>query len=211
MRKTLSFAEAINHRSNYPNQGSTHKMFLRTKLKSATLTLGLLTAFGAVVQAQQPATQNPTAGPERMGRGEGRGFRRGPGAEGGFGPAMLRELNLTDDQKQQVRTILQQSFAGSKTAREELRQLGEKRRQGTLTTEEEARARTLHEQMRAAMKDTETKIASVLTVEQKAKIDELRKERKAKHEGFGGPRRGFRGQPGQGNPTTQKPLTAPSN
>ena len=189
-------------------------MFLRTKLKSATLTLGLLTAFGAVavvVRAQQPATQNPTAGPERMGRGEGRGFRRGPGAEGGFGPAMLRELNLTDDQMQQVRTILQQSFAGSKTAREELRQLGEKRRQGTLTTEEEARARTLHEQMRAAMKDTETKIASVLTVEQKAKIEELRKERKAKHKGFGSPRRGFRGQPGQGNPTTQKPSTPPSN
>ena len=188
-------------------------MFLRTKLKSATLTLGLLTAFGAVVavvQAQQPATQNPTEGPERMGRAEGRGFRRGPGA-GGFGPAMLRELNLTDDQKQQVRTILQQSFAGSKTAREELRQLGEKRRQGTLTTEEEARARTVHEQLRASMKDTETKIASVLTVEQKAKVEELRKERKAKHEGFGGPRRGFRGQPGQGNPATQKPSTPPSN
>ena len=54
-----------------------------------------------------------------MGRGEGRGFRRRPGPEGGFGPGMLRELNLTDDQKQQVRTILQQSFAGSKTAREE--------------------------------------------------------------------------------------------
>src|SRR5258706_6603997 len=146
-----------------------------------------------------------------MGRGEGRGSRRGPGAECAFGLAMLRDVNLPDDQKQQVRTILQQSFAGSKTAREELRQLGEKRRQGTLTTEEEARARTLHEQLRAAMKDTETKIASVLTGEQKAKIEELGKERKAKHEGFGGPRRGFRGQPVQGNSTRQKPTTPPSN
>ena len=186
-------------------------MLLRTRLKYATLTLGLLTAFAAVVQAQQPVTQNPVEVPERMGRGEGRGFRRGAGPEGGSGPGMLRELNLTDDQKQQVRTILQQSFAGSKTAREELRQLGEKRRQGTLTTEEEGRARILHEQMRASMKDTETKIASVLTAEQKARIEELRKERKAKHEGFGGPRRGFRGQPGQGNPTAQKPSTPPSN
>ncbi len=186
-------------------------MFLRTKLKSATLTLGLLTAFGAVIQAQQPATQNPAEGPGRMGRGEGRGFGRGAGPEGGLGPAMLRELNLTDDQKQQVRTILQQGFAGSRTAREELRQLGEKRRQGTLTTEEEARARTLHEQMRATMKDTETKIASVLTAEQKAKIEELRKERKARHDRFGGPRRGFRGQSGSGNPRAQKPSSPPSN
>jgi Spy/CpxP family protein refolding chaperone len=185
-------------------------MFLRTKLKYATLTLGLLTTFGAV-QAQQPATQNPSEGPGRMGRGEGRGFRRGPGAEGGFGPGLLRELNLTDDQKQRVRAILQQSFAGSQTAREELRQLGEKRRQGTLTTEEEARARTLHEQMRASMKDTETKIASVLTAEQKAKVEELRKEHKAKHEGFGGRRRAFRGQSESGNPPTQKPSTPPSN
>src|ERR1700681_2195673 len=102
-------------------------MFLRAKLKYATLALALLTAFGAVAQAQQPATQNPAAGPERMGRGEGRGFRRGSGPEGGIGPGLLRQLNLTDDQKQQVRTILEQSFAGSKTAREELRQLGEKR------------------------------------------------------------------------------------
>jgi len=94
-------------------------MFLRTKLKSATLTLGLLTAFGAVIQAQQPATQNPAEEPGRMGRGEGRGFGRGAGPEGGFGPGLQRELNLTDDQKQQVRTILQQSFVGSKTAREE--------------------------------------------------------------------------------------------
>jgi Spy/CpxP family protein refolding chaperone len=186
-------------------------MFLRTKLKYATLTLGLLTAFGAVVQAQQPATQNPAEGPGRMGRGEGRGPRRGPGAEGGFGPAMLRELNLTDDQKQQVRTILQQSFAGSKTAREELRQLGEKSRQGSLTTEEEARARILHEQMRASMKDTETKIASVLTAEQKAKIEELRKDRKTNHERFGGSRRGLRGQPRSGNPPAQKPSNPPSN
>ncbi len=184
-------------------------MFSRTKLTSAALVLGL-TAFGAIVQAQQTGTQNPSEGSGRE-RGKDRGFRRGPGPDGGFGPGLLRELNLTDDQKQQVRTIIQQSFAGSKAAREELRQLGEKRRQGTLTTEEEARARTLHEQMRASMKETEGKIASVLTAEQKAKVEELRKERKANHERRGGRRRGFRGQSGTGNPTTQEPSNPPAN
>ena len=185
-------------------------MFSRIKFASVTLALGLLTAFGAVVQAQQTGTQNPNEGPGQK-RGEDRGFRRGPQRDGGFDPGFLRELNLTDDQKQQVRTIIQQNFANSKTTREELRQLGEKRRQGTLTTEEEARARTLHEQIRASMKETETKIASVLTPEQKAKLEELRKERKGNHEGRGGPRRGFRGQTGPGNPPTQKPSNPPSN
>lgn len=186
-------------------------MLLRTKLTYAGLMLGLMIVLGAVVQAQQPTTQNPAEGSGRMERGEGRGFRREPGPGGGFGPRVLRELNLTEDQKQQVRTIIQQSFASSKAAREELRQLGEKRRQGTLTADEETRARTLHEQMRASMKDTETKMAAVLTAEQKTKVAELMKKREAKHERFGGPRRGLRGQPGQGNPPAQRPSNPPSD
>ncbi|SRR6266436_1195336 len=185
-------------------------MFSRTKFTSAALALGLLTAFGAIVQAQQTGNQNPNEGPGQK-RREDRGFRRGPHRDGGFGPGFLRELNLTDDQKQQVHTIIQQSFANSTATREELRQLEEKRRQGTLTTEEEARTRTLHEQMSASMKETETKIASILTPEQKAKLEELRKERKANHEGRGGPRRGFRGQTGPGNPPAQKPSNPSSN
>jgi Spy/CpxP family protein refolding chaperone len=188
-------------------------MFSLTKLTSAALVLGLLTAFCAIVQAQQTGTQNPQNPSEAPGRerGEDRGFRRGPGRDGGFGPGFLRELNLTDDQKQKVRAIIQQNFANSKATREELRQLGEKRQQGTLTTDEEARARTLHEQMRASMKETETKIASILTPEQKVKVEELRKERQANHERRGGARRGFRGQSGPANPPTQKPTNPPSN
>jgi len=186
-------------------------MFLRSKITYATMILGLLTAFGALVSAQQPATQNPAEGPGRMGQGEGRGSRRGPRAGRGFGPGMVRELNLTDDQKQQVRTIIQQSFAGNKATREELRQLGEKRRTGTLTADEQARATTLREQMRASMKDTHTKIAGVLTAEQKTKAEELRKERRANHQRGGDRRRGFRGQPGPGTAPAQKPPTPPSN
>jgi hypothetical protein len=66
-------------------------MFLRTKLKSATIMLGLLTALGTVVQAQQPSTQDPAEGPGRIGRGEGRGFHRGSGPGGDFGLRLLRE------------------------------------------------------------------------------------------------------------------------
>jgi len=186
-------------------------MFLRTKLTLAALSLALLTTPGAVAQAQQPqpSTRNQTPGTERarpFGRKEGRGFRRGPGPGGNFGPRVLRELNLTDDQKKQVRGIIEQTFAGNKTVREELRQLGEKRRQGTLTAEDQARAKTLHQQMRASMGDTGTKIAAILTAEQKAKAEGFIKERKANVERFGGRhRQGFRGRPGQGKPPMQKP------
>jgi Spy/CpxP family protein refolding chaperone len=124
---------------------------------------------------------------------------------------MVRELNLTDDQKQQVRTIVQQNFAANKATREELRQLGEKQRQGTLTADEQARARTLHEQMRASMKDTQMKIAGLLTPEQKTKAEELWKQRRANHERFGEPRRRLRGEPGQITPPAQKPANPDSN
>jgi Spy/CpxP family protein refolding chaperone len=184
-------------------------MFLRTKLTLAALSLALLTTLGAVAQAQQPqpSTQDPgpgTAAARPFGRREGRGFRRGPG--GNFGPRLLRELNLTDDQKKQVRGIIEQTFQSRKAEREELQQLGEKRRQGTLTAEDQARATTLHQQIRASMKETETRLAAILTAEQKAKAEELIKERKANFERFGGrhPRR-FPGQPGQGNPPTKSP------
>src|SRR6266550_3387457 len=183
-------------------------MFLRRKLTYAGLALGLLTAFGAVVSAQQPSTQNPAEGPGRMGRGEGRGSRRGPGP-GNFGPRLLEQLNLTDDQKKQIHTAIEQTFESNKATREELRQLGEKRRQGTLAADDEARARTLHQQIRSSMADTETKIAAVLTAEQKAKAEQLIKERKTEFERFGGRRRGAPGQPGRGNPPAQKPSTPP--
>jgi Spy/CpxP family protein refolding chaperone len=117
----------------------------------------------------------------------------------------LSGLNLADDQKKQVHAIIEQSFQSRKAEREELRQLVEKRRQGTLSADDQARARTLHQQMRASMADAETKIAAVLTTEQKAKAEELIKEHKANFEPFGGRPRGLRGQPGQGNPPPQKP------
>ena len=187
-------------------------MSLRTKLFNASMALGLFAVVGGTGLAQQP--QNPDkgqspeiTGPQRpFGRGEGRGFGRGHG-HGAFGPGLMQELNLTDDQKQQVRSIMEQSLESTKAQREELRQLGEKRSQGTLTADDQGRAKTLHEQMRASMKDTHSKIANVLTAEQKTRLEELKKERKANHERFEKRRGGFR--PDQGNPPAQKPTSPP--
>jgi Spy/CpxP family protein refolding chaperone len=186
-------------------------MFLRSKLTYAGLALGLLTTLGAIAQAQQSSTQNPDAAPGQIKRGDGRGNRRGPGPGGNFGPRLLQQLNLTEDQKKQIHAAIEQTFTGNKATREELRQLGEKRRQGTLSADDQARAKTLHQQIRASMGDTEMKIAAVLTAEQKGKAEQLIKERKAEFERFGGRRRGGPGQRGQGNPPAQKPSSPPAN
>ena len=191
-------------------------MLIRTKLFSASLALALLAVVGATCLAQQPQnqTQNQSpgaGGPPPFGRG-GPGRRghgpRGPGGPGMLGLAALRELNLTDDQKQQIQKITEANFESTKTQREELRQLMQKRFQGTLTAEEQARAKTLHEQMQTSMKDTESKIAAILTPEQKAKLEELMKERKANHDGFGR-RGGFRKERGERNQSTPSPANPP--
>ena len=189
-------------------------MLTRTKLFSASLALALLVVFGATCLAQQPQnqTQNQSpgaGGPPPFGRGgPGRHGPGGPGGPGMLGPGALRELNLTDDQKQQIQKIKEANFESTKTQREELRQLMQKRFQGTLTAEEQARAKTLHEQMQTSMKDTESKIAAILTPEQKAKLEELMKERKANHDGFGR-RGGFRKERGERNQSTPPPANPP--
>jgi Spy/CpxP family protein refolding chaperone len=189
-------------------------MYLLKKLP-LTLSALILLAIGSTAWAQDQQGQNKAQTPEAnrpqrpFDRGEGRGFRRGPGPGGSFGPGLLRELNLTDDQKQQVRNVIQQGMASTKAQREELRQLGEKRFQGTLSADDEARAKTLHEQMRAAMQDNESKIAAILTAEQKAKLADLIKERQANGERFGKRRGGFPRRPGEGGPPPQKPANPP--
>lgn len=180
-------------------------MFLRTKLTRTGLMLALLITTGAVVQAQQSSTQNPSNNTGRIERGGGRGFRRAPGRGRNFAPRMLRQLNLTEAQKEQVHAIVKQTFESNKATREELRLLGQKRRQGTLSADDQARARTLHQQMRAAMTETRTRIAGILTPEQRAKMEELRKNREADGGNFGRRRRGFRDGPGPGNPPATKP------
>ncbi len=156
-------------------------MFLRHKLTLTGLALILLTASGAVIQAQQtPPTRNPTPGSEnrRFGRG---GERQGMHRFGRAPLAGLRELNLTDDQKQQVRAIMERNFESTKALREEMRTLGQKRFEGTLTPEEQTRARELHQQMAQTMTSAMTEVQGILTPEQKAKLAELRKEEGQKH------------------------------
>jgi periplasmic protein CpxP/Spy len=161
-------------------------MFSRKSLFGA---FGVIMAFGMVVFAQQPSTKTGTApegtlrreGTQRLERHRDRlGRHKGLGRRGGGMGHLLRELNLTDEQRQQSRAIMQRRLGSTKPLREELFQLREKRIAGTFTAEDGARAKALHQELRSSMEGVRTEMEGVLTAEQKARLEELKKERKEK-------------------------------
>lgn len=151
---------------------------------SALATTVLLTS-AAIVLSQQPLTPPPPGGfggPGFRGPGGPRGPREGFGP---FGP-MGRELNLTDDQKSQIKQI-QDSFRSSDQALfEQLRALHEKQPDPTAAFDEaavrsaaEARAK-IQVELEVSHAKMMSQIFSVLTPEQKsqlaAKHDQMRRQ-----------------------------------
>jgi protein CpxP len=70
-----------------------------------------LSARADAAAGQEPAAQAERRGPGPMGRGMmgpgGPGFRGGPGGPFGMGGLMLRDLDLTDAQREQVKAIME--------------------------------------------------------------------------------------------------------
>ncbi|HKP37144.1 MAG TPA: Spy/CpxP family protein refolding chaperone [Pyrinomonadaceae bacterium] len=171
-------------------------MFQKIKILGASL-VTVLSLSGAVVVAQQ-SQPTDTPGVQRPGRGERMGRRRMRGQQRRRARAGLRQLNLTDQQKEQARAIRQATFASNKAQREELIQLRQKARTGTLSEADRARAQELRRQLQESRKNARTQMASLLTAEQKAKLEEMRKNRREHRE-----RRGKR--PGRTPISNQSP------
>lgn len=122
----------------------------------------------------------------------GKGGKHGRGARAEFGARFVQQLNLTDAQKEQVKTIRQQFreqnktfFESSRTTFEQFRaakKAGDTARVDALKPQLEA-TRTQMKQLRDQEK---AQILSILTPEQRAKYESLKAEREA--------RRGSRGQ-----------------
>ena len=164
-------------------------MFLRKGLLGA---IGIILAFSMLAIAQEPQPK-PLGAPDatlRRERMEQRRERhrermeRHQGREGrghGIG-RFAQELNLSDAQREQSRALMQRRLESTRGQREELSRLREKRMAGTFTAEDGARAKALHEQIRSSMEGVRDEMAGILTAEQKARLEELKAERKAKHE-----------------------------
>jgi Spy/CpxP family protein refolding chaperone len=119
---------------------------------------------------------------ERMERRrEGNEGQPGMGRHEGMG-RLMSELNLSEQQRQQRRAIMERRLESTKAQREELFRLGEKRMAGTLTADDEAKAKALHQQLRTSMESVRSEMDAVLTAEQRAKLEDLNKERKQRRE-----------------------------
>lgn len=150
------------------------------------LLISLTLAFGATAYGQNPQSPAQDRGNrgDRMRHREGQSHERmGRGGRNGFAKfRVLRELNLSDEQRQQQRAILQRHLERIKVQREELIELGEKRQQGNLTAEDGERAKALRQEIHNSMQSAHTEIESILTAEQRTKLEQLKTERKARHD-----------------------------
>jgi Spy/CpxP family protein refolding chaperone len=104
------------------------------------------------------------------------GFRRGPGPRGG-GLPFLRDLNLTDDQKAQIKKIMENEAASTKDLRDKMRSLHESEPEPFSTTFDEASVRAAAEarakidvELQVSRARTMSQIAGILTADQRAQL-----------------------------------------
>ncbi len=165
-------------------------MSLKNKiLTTAALTLAV-GAFSTLTSAQTGGAQTPNGDVQKRERAEGRGFgKRGDfdkgmrgGKRGGFGRHALRGINLTDAQKEQMRTIMESNRAANQAAHEEFRTLRQAKRAGTLDATQQARFETLKAQMKQNAEATKTQIESILTAEQRTQLEQQKEEMRKRRE-----------------------------
>ena len=117
-------------------------------------------------------------------RGDGRGMSDGKRG-GGFGMRGLRNLDLTDAQKEQVRGIMETSRTANEPIRQEMRTLMEKRRGGEeLSETDRARFKELRTQMKQTAEQNHNTILGILTPEQREKLETMKQEKQKRREEF---------------------------
>jgi protein CpxP len=149
------------------------------RILAAVLAASLGVGTMITVSAQpQPAPERPRM---EMQRGPG-GFGPMRGPRAGFGLRGLRQLDLTDAQREQIRNIRQSHREEGRTIAERLRTAQRELRQaGDVMTVDEAAIRSKAEALAAALTDStlhrarvQAEIYNVLTPEQQEKLKAFR-------------------------------------
>lgn len=154
-------------------------MALRKTLTFAALALGLTLAFGANAFAQQ----QPQSGDSQQQQKRGERRRGGPRGGEGFGMMRgLRDLNLTEAQQQQVRAVFERFNASTKAQRDQLMALREQFEAGNAPADAQDRVKALRAQIHESSKAMRAEILSILTPEQRTKLEQTEKERKSRRD-----------------------------
>ena len=154
-------------------------------LALAVMTLGVAT----FASAQQPTQTTPDGSVqqdnserrERL-RQRHRELRQRHKMRGDRIRGLMRGLELTDAQREQLKAISERRLESTRLQREELQQMREKRKAGTFTEADSARATALREQIRTSMEGIRAEAEAILTAEQKLQLEQRKLERKARHE-----------------------------
>jgi Spy/CpxP family protein refolding chaperone len=184
-----------------------NKMSLKRKFVSSLGVAAVAAAFSVVSFAQDTTTTAPTA-PTKMDRkgkrgGDfaGRGMDRRHGKRGGLMRG-FHDLNLTDAQKAQIKSI-HQANKPDQTLRTELRTIHEARKSGqALTADQQNRLKAIREQRATNMRSVHEQILNVLTAEQKATLETRKTET---HQRFENRKRDRKNRPAA--PAVDKPKT----
>jgi protein CpxP len=131
----------------------------------------LIVMTAAVVVSQGPS--GPQGPPQRE------GFRRGGGQRGGL--PMLRDLNLSEEQKTQIKKIMDSEAASTKELHEKLRTLHESEPEPFSGTFDEPAVRASAEarakidvELQVSHARTMSQVVALLTAEQKAQLQARR-------------------------------------
>lgn len=161
----------------------------------SAITLALAVgSFTTFVSAQDSSTNNEQDSTKKERNYERRGDgMRGKGMRGGKqgGDRMLmgalHRLNLSDAQKAQVKTIFENNKP-NQAQREEMRDLRQKKHDGSITEQEQAKFKEIKTQMRASAEQTHNAVLAVLTAEQRTQLDQMKQEMRERR----GTRKGMR-------------------
>ena len=165
-------------------------MSFKRKLISGIVSAFAVVSFTTFAAAQDSSSssdsQNSTQKQERRERRNGWGKRNGGGKFGkgmrrGFGMRGLRQLNLTDAQKEQVRSIMQANRP-DKAQFEAIRPLIEAKRNGTITEDQKAQLKAFRQERKQKGEQIRSQILNVLTAEQRTQLEQLEAERKQRRE-----------------------------
>jgi Spy/CpxP family protein refolding chaperone len=164
-------------------------MISKVKLLSFFALFAAFALFSVSVMAQDTAPQVPkdsTAAPQNP---DGRGFGRHGGGREGFrgGPhgremmGGMRGVNLTDAQKEQIKSI-RESNRPDPAAMQEMKTLWEAKKNGTLTPEQQARMKDLHQQASEKEQAVHKQIMAVFTPEQLQQMEQNRQDMKKRRQ-----------------------------
>jgi Spy/CpxP family protein refolding chaperone len=166
-------------------------MALRKKIVEGGLIFSLVFALSAIAFGQQTTTMQTEAAPQTKVEKKERKFSGQNGKRGQrgkfarrakLGRHVLGKLNLTDAQKEQMRALHKSAKEKFAPQREELRTLVQKKRQGTITADEQERLDALKQQLKTSGQQMREQMNAILTTEQKQQLEQMKEQIKQRRE-----------------------------